>query len=94
MSEAIAKHRTSFALDTATAERLKRLSRAWDVSQAEVVRRAVRLAEQQLVSQNLSVAERLERYRAGNRISRRDAEEYLEQVADDRAEWSRSDDPS
>jgi hypothetical protein len=38
-------HRTTFALDQETAKRLKRLA-VWQVSQAEVVRRAVALAEQ------------------------------------------------
>ncbi len=39
-------HRTTFALDEATAKRLKRLAVAWKVSQAEVVRRSVEQAEQ------------------------------------------------
>ena len=38
-------HRTTFALDEATAQRLKRLAARWDVSQAEVVRRSVERAE-------------------------------------------------
>lgn len=42
---AIMTHRTTFALDDATAQRLKRLAARWNVSQAEVVRRSVDLAE-------------------------------------------------
>jgi predicted transcriptional regulator len=38
-------HRTTFALDEATAQRLVRLAVRWDVSQAEVVRRSVAQAE-------------------------------------------------
>lgn len=38
-------HRTTFALDEATASRLKRLAARWQVSQAEVVRRSVEQAE-------------------------------------------------
>ena len=38
-------HRTTFALDEATAQSLKRLAARWDVSQAEVVRRSVAQAE-------------------------------------------------
>ena len=38
-------HRTTFALDEATARRLKRLAARWQVSQAEVVRRSVEQAE-------------------------------------------------
>lgn len=40
-------HRTTFALDQATAQRLKRLASRWNVSQAEVVRRSLERAEQQ-----------------------------------------------
>lgn len=39
-------HRTTFALDAKTAQRLKRLAARWQVSQAEVVRRSVEKAEQ------------------------------------------------
>ena len=38
-------HRTTFALDKGTAQRLKRLAARWGVSQAEVVRRSVEQAE-------------------------------------------------
>ncbi len=38
-------HRTTFALDEATAQRLKRLAARWQVSQAEVVRRSIEKAE-------------------------------------------------
>jgi len=43
-------HRTTFALDEDTAQRLKRLARLWSVAQADVVRRAVDLAEKEGVS--------------------------------------------
>jgi len=39
-------HGTTFALDEATALRLKRLASRWNVSQAEVVRRAVAQSDQ------------------------------------------------
>lgn len=38
-------HRTTFALDETTANRLKRLAARWKVSQAEVVRRSLEQAE-------------------------------------------------
>ena len=85
-------HRTSFALDEETAERLQRLSRRWNVSQAEVVRRAVQVADEQAETAALSVAERLEQYRAGGRIAREDADAYLEQVQRDRSAWTRGHD--
>jgi hypothetical protein len=34
-------HRTTFALDEATVMRIRRLAEQWNVSQAEVIRRAV-----------------------------------------------------
>jgi len=39
-------HRTTFALDAMTAQRLKRLAARWQVSQAEVVRRSLEKTEQ------------------------------------------------
>lgn len=39
-------YRTTFALDEATARRLSRLSATWRVSRAEVVRRAVAMADE------------------------------------------------
>ena len=38
-------HRMTIALDQEAAERLKRLTEAWQVSQAEVVRRVLAMAE-------------------------------------------------
>ena len=38
-------HRTTFALDEATAQRIRSLAASWKVSQAEVVRRVVSLAD-------------------------------------------------
>ncbi len=87
----ITKTRTSFALDNDTADRLRRLSRRWNVSQAEVVRRAVKIAEDQADAEGLSVAERLEAYRAEQRVDPHEADRYLERVSRDRAEWGRHD---
>lgn len=42
---ALMTHRTTIALDDKTAQRLKRLSTKWHVSQAEVVRRSLEQAE-------------------------------------------------
>lgn len=85
-------HRTSFALDHATVERLQRLARRWDVSQAEVVRRAVRAAADQADAEGESLAGRLDQYRAGNRLSTEEADAYLSRVREDRSEWTRAHD--
>lgn len=53
-------HRTTFALDEVTAQRLKRLARRWNVSQAEVVRRAVDQAEKETSSSQSEIDRRLE----------------------------------
>lgn len=53
-------HRTTFALDEATAMRLKRLAARWQVSQAEVVRRSVEQAERQLTASPGDIERRLE----------------------------------
>jgi hypothetical protein len=53
-------HKTNFALDEATALRLKRLAARWKVSQAEVVRRSVEQAEQQLATSPSDIEQRLE----------------------------------
>jgi len=53
-------HRTTFALDETTAQRLKRLARRWNVSQAEVVRRAVDQAEKEASSSPVEIEHRVE----------------------------------
>jgi len=53
-------HRTTFALDEATAQRLKRLAIRWNVSQAEVVRRSVEQAENLAPSSPGGIQNRLE----------------------------------
>ena len=49
--------RSTYALDVQTAESIKRLARSWNVSQAEVVRRSVRLACEHQAEQAPSPAE-------------------------------------
>jgi len=44
---AIMTNRSTYALDAWTTQSIKRLARSWGVSQAEVIRRAVRLAAEQ-----------------------------------------------
>ena len=84
-----AKQRTSFALDADTINRLHALSVRWRVSQAEVVRRAVRIAAEGDRDDAESLTRRLEDYWHGGGICAEDAERYLAQAAADRAEWQR-----
>jgi predicted transcriptional regulator len=55
----IMTHRTTFALDELTAQRLKRLAAHWSVSQAEVVRRAVEQAAHHTASSPSDIERRL-----------------------------------
>jgi hypothetical protein len=83
------KHRTSFALDDATVGRIRRLARRQNVSQAEVVRQAVKHLAERSDRDATSVQERLRQYRASQRISAEEADAYLEEVAEDRSRWGR-----
>lgn len=81
-------HRTTFALDQGTRRRLKRLASAWDVSQAEVVRRAVAEAEQRTVpdpSEAVSAIQDL--LTSGRGITREAGSTYLVRVRDSRGQW-------
>lgn len=54
--------RSTYALDEQTARRIKRLARAWGVSQSEVIRRSVELAATQQTAAALSPAEVVAHY--------------------------------
>lgn len=82
-------HRTTFALDEATVERLKRLARLWSVSQAEVVRRAIEEAERRGALANAAPLDRLRAYHEVGGLDGAKAEAYLDEVAESRAEWGR-----
>lgn len=56
--------RATYALDTETDHRIRRLAKQWDVSQAEVIRRSVRAAVEQN-SQVLSPRDVVQRYAQG-----------------------------
>lgn len=73
-------HRTSFALDEKTVDNLKQLSRRWNVSQAEVVRRAVSLAAETADKEGESVLDRLKKYQEERRLNRGDAEAFLDEL--------------
>ncbi len=81
------KHRTSFALDEETIHRLRTLARTWNVSQAEVVRRAVHLAYTRSESEAGEVRERIAEYRAAGRVAADQANAYLRRLRDEREHW-------
>jgi len=89
MKTDMAKQRTSFALDEETIRLLQHLAGQWRVSQAEVVRRAVRLAVEQDWTDTVYIRQRLAEYQDAGRITAEAADEYLGDVAADRAGWER-----
>jgi predicted DNA-binding protein len=84
-------HRTSFALDERTAQRIKRLAIRWNVSQAEVVRRSVERAEDSMETSQPSPLELLRQLHAkGGGISKSRADRWIKEIADDRKRWRAS----
>ena len=80
-------HRTTFALDQETAARLRRLSASWEVSQAEVVRRALALAETSSSGHADPASLLKQLHESGSCLARDVADQYLAQVHADRDAW-------
>jgi hypothetical protein len=85
---AIMTHRTTFALDEPTMARIKNLASLWKVSQAEVVRRAVSLAQAPTPSSSPKI-EFQNFLSSGNGLDPKIAGQYLEVVKEDRQSWRR-----
>jgi hypothetical protein len=84
----LTSYRTTFALDAATAGRLKKLAAQWHVSQAEVVRRAIEMAEKSADEERLDPVAMLEALHAqGNGLNQKVGDAYLAQVRNDRKQW-------
>jgi hypothetical protein len=83
------EHRTSFALDETTIQRLRSLAGIWHVSQAEVVRRAVEKAETEAKAEIEATLGRLYSYHTRGGLSDVKAAAYLDEVAENRADWNR-----
>jgi hypothetical protein len=83
-------HRTSFALDEITARRIKRLATRWNVSHAEVVRRSVARAEESDQSSQPNPIELLKAYHAKGGLDKARAEQWIEEIEEDRKSWRTS----
>jgi hypothetical protein len=83
------EHRTTFALDEVTIQKMRHLAKSWKVSQAEVVRRAIEQADRQAVREKTQIIDRLAAYHQQGSLSASQAKTYLEEVAENRAEWGR-----
>ena len=84
---AIMIHRTTFALDVDTTRRLKKLALRWQVSQAEVVRRAVAHVECVPDVQQPDLLARLKTYHSAATLDASAADTYVAQVRADRKRW-------
>ena len=85
---ALMTHRTTFALDETSAQRLKRLASKWHVSQAEVVRRSLEQAESAEISAQKDPETLLKRLHAtGGGLAAEEAAVYMTQVREDRKKW-------
>lgn len=79
-------HRTTFALDDRTTSRIKSLAKLWNVSQAEVVRRAVSQADETASRPDpVVLLEQLHHLGAG--LQKSAATKYLKEVRRDRQAW-------
>jgi hypothetical protein len=80
-------YRTTFSFDGDTMRRLKNLAAKWQVSQAEVVRRALSQAESPLSPEMADPVMALKAYHARGGLNRKKAEAYLCEVREDREHW-------
>ncbi len=84
-------HRTTFALDVTTAQRLKRLARLWNVSQAEVVRQSVQRAEEAEEAAKPDPINLLRQLHAkGGGIDKARADQWIQEIHKDRKHWRAS----
>jgi predicted transcriptional regulator len=81
-------HRTTFALDDATALRLKRLAARWGVSQAEVVRRSLEQAEKSIEADKPDPIGMLQRlHESGGGIDSARAAKWVAENRENRKHW-------
>ena len=84
-------HRTTFALDAATARRLRRLAKLWNVSQAEMVRRSVERSEQTAQAAKRDPVSLLRELHArGGGIEKAQADRWIAETREDRKSWRAS----
>ena len=81
------KYRTTFAFDSEAIRRLKTLAAYWRVSQAEVVRRALEKAEEEIKREAADPYELLSAYHSDGTLTKETADEYLSEVDENRKHW-------
>lgn len=86
-------HRTAFALDDTTAQRLRILAARWQVSQAEVVRRSVEQAEKAAAPARPDPAAVLRKlFATGGGLDPEKGNAYIAEVYEDRKHWGGAND--
>jgi predicted transcriptional regulator len=84
-------HRTTFALDETTAQRLKRLAKLWNVSQAEVVRRSVEHSDRAVeTAQRDPVALLHALHAKGGGVAKAEADRWIAETYEVRKNWRAS----
>ncbi len=78
--------RCTFALDESTTARIRRLAAAWKVSQAEVIRRVVALAESPHTKPD-AAAMLQKLLESGEGLTASAGKSYLSEVRTDRKQW-------
>jgi len=80
-------HRTTFSLDDQAISRLKTLSRRWNVSQAEVVRRALEAADH--IPHESTALANLKAYHQTGGLDADSANSFLGEWSEARNDWGR-----
>jgi len=76
-----------------TIGRLKHLSGTWHISQAEVVRRAIALAEEKVQAETDATALLRSIHNSGRQLAREQAEDYLAEINESRRYWRQTTPP-
>jgi hypothetical protein len=84
---ALMKYRTTFSLDAEAIRRLKLLASYWNVSQAEVIRRALEKAEREIKKEAADPYDLLTSYHSEGGLAGEAAESYLAEVSRGRGDW-------
>lgn len=87
---AVMSRRTTFSLDEETIIRLKKLATLWHISQAEVVRKAIKKAESDLNTKTGEKLDQLRQYHKYNDMSIDSVDEYLHELVEYRSSWDRN----
>lgn len=81
------KYRTTFSLDEDAIKRLRLLASRWNVSKAEVIRRALKKAEKELELSETDPYEVLSSYHDDGGFAKETALEYIDEIYSDRSRW-------